>query len=98
MLPKSDIEICSSRFAIIALAYLAHSWFIQACLKPSLLHFRIGEGRLVHWAEEDIVVLEDEEDVMVNANEFEWGATEDIPLKPSPKRLGRSFLAKYGSA
>ena len=91
MLPKSDIEICSSRFAIIALLYLAHSppaylqRFIQAHLKPSLLHFRIGEERLIHRAEEDTVTLEDEEDVMVNTNEFEWGAMEDIPLKPSPK-------------
>jgi hypothetical protein len=42
-----------------------------------------------------MAILEDEEDVMVNAEELEYGATEEIPLKPSPKRS--HFLAKYGS-
>jgi uncharacterized protein YacL (UPF0231 family) len=69
--------------------------FIQAGHKHSRLRFRTGEERLTHWAEEDIAMLDDEEDVMVNANDLEWGAMEDIPLKPSPKRNG--FLAKYGS-
>jgi hypothetical protein len=69
--------------------------FIQARISPSRLRFRIGEGRLIHWAEEDMVILEDEEDVMVNADELEYRAIEEIPLKPSPK--WSSVLPKYGS-
>jgi len=88
-------------FAIILLAYIVHSppaylqRFIQTGHKPSRLRFRAGEGRFIHWAQEDIAMLDDEEDVMVNANDLEWGGMEDIPLKPSPRRNG--FLAKYGS-
>jgi len=84
--------------AIIILAYIVHSppaylrRFIQTGLTPSR---RIREGRLIHWAEEEIAMLEGEEDLMVNANDLEWGGMEEIPLKPSPKRNG--FLAKYGS-
>ena len=41
-------------------------------------------------------MFEHEVDIMVNANELEWGAIEEeIPLKSSPKRS--SFFPKYGS-
>jgi hypothetical protein len=88
-----------ARFIIITLAYVVLYpptcilRLIQARIDPSRLRSRIGEHRLIHWAGEDMAILEDEEDVMVNAEELEY--TEEIPLKPSPKRS--HFLAKYGS-
>jgi hypothetical protein len=58
-------------------------------VKP--IRFRVGEGRLIQWANEDMEFLEGEIDVMVNGD-----MDEQIPLKPSPG-LSRSFT-NYGSA
>jgi hypothetical protein len=55
--------------------------------------FRAGEISLVQWAQEE-GVLEDEEDVMVNAMEHPDHHSEYIPLKPSPRRDNRAY---YGS-
>jgi hypothetical protein len=57
----------------------------------------ISESQLLGWAEEDLALV-DEEDEMVNGhaeNEFDIALDEHIPLKPSP---GRRFPTNYGSA
>jgi hypothetical protein len=63
--------------------------FVSLHVKP--IRFRVGEGRLVRWAQEDMEFLEGEVDFMVNGDMDD----EQIPLKPSP-RLSRSF-ANYGT-
>jgi hypothetical protein len=60
-------------------------------IKPS--QFRVGEISLVQWTQEESV-LEDEEDVMVNASEDTDHSSEYIPLKPSPRR---NIQAHYGT-
>ena len=61
--------------------------------------FRVGEGKLVRWAQEDMEILADEEDFMVNANangDEDLGLIDEyIPLKPSPRK---NFMPNYGSA
>ncbi|KAJ6629353.1 hypothetical protein B0H10DRAFT_1361437 [Mycena sp. CBHHK59/15] len=65
---------------------------IPNLLKPT------GEGRLVRWAQEDLELDED----FVNAHDAEddveaGGLDEYIPLRPSPRKGGRS-VKNYGSA
>lgn len=96
-LTKSPQSSC----IIISLGYLIYSppapirQFIQSHVGSRLT--RIRADRLIRWAEEDIAMLEDEEGVMVNADDRVDYDTmdEEIPLKPSPKRS--NFLTKYGS-
>lgn len=59
------------------------------------LPFRVGETILVQWAQE-AMLINDEEDVMVNYEE-EDDRDEYIPLKSSPTRLS-ARLMDYGSA
>lgn len=57
--------------------------------------FRVGEGHLVRWAQEELALLGEDEDVMVNAREDGF---EDIPLKPTPRDLRRELGHRtYGS-
>jgi hypothetical protein len=65
-------------------------WY-DAYAKPA--QFRVGEINLVQWAQEESL-LEDEEDVMVNAMEHPDHHSEYIPLKPSPRRNTQTY---YGS-
>ncbi|KAK7052513.1 hypothetical protein R3P38DRAFT_2860752 [Favolaschia claudopus] len=61
-------------------------------LKPA------GESRLLRWAQED---LELDEDIMVNGSDAYYESDdlgdESIPLRPSPRKGGRS-VKNYGSA
>lgn len=86
-----------TRSAIIVVGLLIYSpparfsHFMDSYVKP--IQFRVGEVRLIRWAQEDMGILGDEEeDVMVNAEDFE-GVDEHIPLKPSPRPI-----VNYGSA
>ena len=55
------------------------------------MQFRAGETRLVRWVQEDLPILEDEEDVMVNAIEVSGDDPDEyIPLR-------KNFLTNYGS-
>jgi len=84
-----------SRSGLIILGFLFYHpptfilWFIATYLKP--IRFRVGEGRIVRWAQEDMGFFEDEEDVMVNG-----GVEEQIPLKRT--RPQHRLFADYGSA
>lgn len=65
---------------------------------PALLRFRVGEGVLVRWAHEDVLLadLEDEPTVVHGDDVHDLDAEEQIPLKPSPHRT-RSGHLSYGS-
>ena len=78
--------------------------FLSSWLKsrPSLLRFRVGEGVLVRWVQEDLE-LDGEEDFMINGGGRDGDSLfavddeeeEAIPLKPSPRKVrGHS---SYGS-
>lgn len=62
--------------------------------KPQL-PFRVAEGLLVRWAEEDLGI-QGEEDFMVNGREDYYNLDEEIPLKPSPGQLSSRDM-NYGS-
>jgi len=77
---------------------------IRRRIAPYLRTFRrsrfrsaISEYKVLHWAQEDLALMDEEEDEMVNAHEEgDLGALdEQIPLKPSPKH---GLLANYGTA
>lgn len=80
---------------LVILGYLFYSppaivqRYVTAYMKP--VQFRATEGRILHWAQEDMELLEGEEDVMING-----AMDEQIPLKPSPPQ--RRLFANYGSA
>ncbi|KAI0049347.1 hypothetical protein FA95DRAFT_1604471 [Auriscalpium vulgare] len=90
--------------AIFGVAYLIlrppmavrrHTTPLLRAFRRSRFRSAIGESKLLRWAQEDMALLE-EEDEMVNAHgdiEFE-AFNEQIPLKPSPGRV----FANYGTA
>ena len=95
-----------SRVAVFAVAYLIYSpprplrRRVQQFLKahPALLRFRVGEGVLVRWAHEDVLLedIEDEATVVHGDDAHFVNEEEQIPLKPSPHRT-RTGHATYGS-
>jgi hypothetical protein len=66
--------------------------WIDVYVKP--IRFRVGEISLGRWKQEDLGMMEDEEDIMVNAEEELDPLGEYIPLKPGPRK---HILADYGS-
>ncbi|EKM53284.1 uncharacterized protein PHACADRAFT_210981 [Phanerochaete carnosa HHB-10118-sp] len=73
---------------------------VQQYLKahPALLRFRVGEGVLVRWAHEDVLLEDlDDEATVVHGDDVHFADEEEqIPLKPSPHRA-RSGYITYGS-
>ena len=69
---------------------------VQQYLKahPALLRFRVGEGVLVRWAHEE-VLLDNLEGDVVEGDDVNWAREEEqIPLKPSPRKGNIAF---YGT-
>ncbi|KDQ53930.1 hypothetical protein JAAARDRAFT_38901 [Jaapia argillacea MUCL 33604] len=99
-----------SSAAVLSLFYLVYRppillrRAVLKLMKRYRIHnFRVGEHTLVEWAQADMYLdpdgedLRGEEDFMVNAREDDYDALdEQIPLTPSPRK-GR-FISNYGSA
>ena len=63
--------------------------------RPALLRFRVGEGVLVRWAHEDVLLDDMDDETVVNGDDVNYVPEEEqIPLKPSPRKNG---IITYGS-